>query len=527
MKTAIHRWPAIGLLLALLFVTVVRIGLLSAPMERDEGEYAYAGQLMLAGVPPYQGIYNMKMPGTYAVYAASMALFGQSVSGVRVGLLLANLGAILLVYAIGRRFMTPTGAAAAGATYALMSTSPGVLGTYMHATHFVILPALAATLLLLSAIEKQSLWGIFTSGCLYGLAFLMKQPGGLFALLGFALLFRAAVRQTWKQNAARLALFGLGIATPIALTCFLLWEAGVWSRFWWWTVTYAGMHATVAPWSQGKVVLANRIMGMGIDLEFWASAELGLVLLFLDRGQPDKRFFLITLLLVSAAAVCPTLHFSSHYFVMLLPAIALLSTEAFDLAARWLETNCPEFCGLPWMIFGLMSMLLVWSHSSVFFSLSPAQVTAAVYPNNEFQAYPEVGEYLVVHTPPNSTMAILGSEPELLFYAHRCSVTGYVYMYDIVQDQPYRKLMERGLIHEVEQGKPDYVVLVNQRLSWLADTRAELGPLTSWIIQFTDGYEPFGAVSSGRTHQCVWGPNSFKEAPNRLLSIYRRKKKPQ
>ena len=212
---------------------------------------------------------------------------------------------------------------------------------------------------------------------------------------------------------------------------------------------------------------------------------------------------------------------------MLLPAIALLSTEAFDLAARWLETNCPEFCGLPWMIFGLMSMLLVWSHSSVFFSLSPAQVTAAVYPNNEFQAYPEVGEYLVVHTPPNSTMAILGSEPELLFYAHRCSVTGYVYMYDIVQDQPYRKLMERGLIHEVEQGKPDYVVLVNQRLSWLADTRAELGPLTSWIIQFTDGYEPFGAVSSGRTHQCVWGPNSFKEAPNRLLSIYRRKKTPQ
>ena len=114
--------------------------------------------------------------------------------------------------------------------------------------------------------------------------------------------------------------------------------------------------------------------------------------------------------------------------------------------------------------------------------------------------FSEVGEYLESSTPPNSTMAILGLSPELLFYAHRCSVTGYVYMYDIVQDQPYRKLMERGLIHEVEQGKPDYVVLVNQRLSWLADTRAELGPLTSWIIQFTDGYEPL----RGR----VLGPDS-------------------
>ena len=83
---------------------------------------------MLAGVPPYQGIYNMKMPGTYAVDAGSMAFFGQSVSGARVGLLLANLGAILLVYAIGRRLMTPIGAAAAGATYALMSTIQESLG---------------------------------------------------------------------------------------------------------------------------------------------------------------------------------------------------------------------------------------------------------------------------------------------------------------------------------------------------------------------------------------------------------------
>lgn len=38
----------------------------TAPLERDEGEYAYAGQLMLQGIPPYQLAYNMKLPGTYA-----------------------------------------------------------------------------------------------------------------------------------------------------------------------------------------------------------------------------------------------------------------------------------------------------------------------------------------------------------------------------------------------------------------------------------------------------------------------------
>jgi hypothetical protein len=39
-------------------------------LERDEGEYAYAGQLMLQGIPPYQLAYTMKLPGPFAAYAA-------------------------------------------------------------------------------------------------------------------------------------------------------------------------------------------------------------------------------------------------------------------------------------------------------------------------------------------------------------------------------------------------------------------------------------------------------------------------
>ena len=54
------------LLLVLLLAGGIRYRLLDVPLERDEGEYAYAGRLILDGVPPYQGIYNMKLPGTYA-----------------------------------------------------------------------------------------------------------------------------------------------------------------------------------------------------------------------------------------------------------------------------------------------------------------------------------------------------------------------------------------------------------------------------------------------------------------------------
>ncbi len=45
----------------------IRLRLVDVPLERDEDEYAYAGQLMLEGVALYTQAYNMKMPGIYAI----------------------------------------------------------------------------------------------------------------------------------------------------------------------------------------------------------------------------------------------------------------------------------------------------------------------------------------------------------------------------------------------------------------------------------------------------------------------------
>src|SRR2546428_13177142 len=105
-------------------IVAIRIRLLGIPLERDEGEYAYAGQLMLQGIPPYKLAYNMKFPGTYAAYALTMALFGQTPTGIHIALLLVNLATISLVFAIGLRLTNIVGAVAAAATYAILSASP-------------------------------------------------------------------------------------------------------------------------------------------------------------------------------------------------------------------------------------------------------------------------------------------------------------------------------------------------------------------------------------------------------------------
>jgi 4-amino-4-deoxy-L-arabinose transferase-like glycosyltransferase len=523
------HWPAWWLLLILALVAAVRIRLLSVPLERDEGEYAYAGQLMLEGEPPYHLMYNMKLPGIYSAYALIMAVFGQSAPGIRLGFMLVNFGAIVLLYFVGRRFLGRAGAIAASAAYALLSISPHVQGLNAHATHFVMLAALGATLALLRAQERGGVAGFFGSGALFGVAFLMKQPGGVFVVFGFSLMLWTAWRRPtpeWKTDGLRLGVYAAGVAAPIVLTGLILWRAGVWDRFWWWTVTYARVHATVMDWANGKIRLAHFFTEWTWDTLFWALALAGLCGVLLRKGRADEKFFFLSFFCFSFAAVLPTLHFTGHYFVLMLPVVALLSARALTPAAAWLATQPSAVVrGAPWILFGLMWTGVAWSHRAVFFEWTPDEAARRIYPSNDFQIYPVIADYLKSHTLPGATFAVLGSEPQLLFYAHRRSVTGYIYMYDLVQEQPFRQRMEKEMISEVEQRRPDYIVFVNLVFSWIPYPPENLQGIQQWLMKYTESqYEPYGVVTFP-PNQYYWGPDCFREVPpgHRFVTIFQRK----
>src|SRR6476659_2646830 len=174
--------------------TAVRIRLLGIPLERDEGEYAYAGQLLLQGIPPYRLAYTMKFPGTHVAYAIMMFLFGQTITAIHLGLLLVNSATSALIFFIGKRMLNSTVGIAAAVSYALLSLSPSVLGLAGHATHFVVLPVLGGAFLLLNQQNQLGSGRLFLSGLLMGLGVLMKQPALFFILLGAIYLFLADVR---------------------------------------------------------------------------------------------------------------------------------------------------------------------------------------------------------------------------------------------------------------------------------------------------------------------------------------------
>ena len=101
-KTFRIVWWVLALVVFSLTATI-RIRLLGIPLERDEGEYAYTGQLLLQGIPPYKLAYSMKFPGTYVAYAITMFFFGQTVTAIHLGLLLVNSATSALIFFIGKR----------------------------------------------------------------------------------------------------------------------------------------------------------------------------------------------------------------------------------------------------------------------------------------------------------------------------------------------------------------------------------------------------------------------------------------
>ena len=122
----------------------------------------------------------MKLPGTYAAYALIMGLFGQSIGGIHFGFLLANLGALTLLYFIARR-LTGSWGAVVGLRHLCVVVAESRRSGTGGARHASGDAGRAGRfLLLLRAREKGSGAGLFWSGFCFGLAFLCKQPGAVF-----------------------------------------------------------------------------------------------------------------------------------------------------------------------------------------------------------------------------------------------------------------------------------------------------------------------------------------------------------
>jgi hypothetical protein len=508
------RWLALAvLLITVLVIVVVRIRLLDIPLERDEGEYAYIGQLVLEGVPPYQLAGNMKMPGIYLAYAAIMAVFGQTPAGIHLGLLLVNLAILPLVFFVARPFLDFYGAAIATVAYGLMLLSPAYLGLAAHASNFAVLFALPGLLMLLRLKENAAIPPCLGAGIFFGISFVMNQPGAAFGIFGgLYLLWILIARKTAGRNIVlRLGIFALGGIIPFLAVCLWLKITGAFSQFCFWTFTYAREYATAHTF-QAALVNAEYAAKHVLPSTWliYVSAGLGLACLCFTRWQADKRVFLIGLFIFSVFAVCPGFYFRRHYFVFLAPAIALLAGVTLSEGLRRLikMVKQPRLYHFAFFLVALVCAQSLCADRAVLFSLSPSEASRAIYGLNLFPESQDIARYIEQNSSKDQHIAVVGDEPQIYFYSHRRASISQIYPSQTMDPRPYAHQMQERMISEMEQTPPAFLVYSSLYSSLLV--RKDSDPL---LLSWTQNYvrtnmQLVGVIqfTSPQMTEAAWGP---------------------
>lgn len=531
-SNAIFWWL---LVVVLLFVAVVRLRLLGLSLERDEGEYAFIGQLLLKGFAPFENAYNMKFPGTSLMYALFMMLFGETQQGIHAGFLIMNAMTIILLFVIVRKYLGNLVAIVTAATYGLITISPAVLGSAAHATHFVVFFAAGGTGLLLAALKNQRRINLFLSGLLFGLGILMKQSGVFFVLFaGMVFLYdqliikRTSITQWFFSG----MVWAAGVVLPVAGLFLWMSAAGTFSRFWFWTMEYGSQYASAESWSRGWANLQVNLDGLQHDFIFlWLLAPVGLLVLWTAKFPSATRAFVTALTIVSVLAVFPGLYFRQHYFVLFIPAFSLLA----GIAIAFLSTLLTERYQLKYgrtiasLIFLAACLAGIVQLFPYLFQQNMFTVSRSLYGGNPFPEALTMARYIKSQSAPEEKIAILGSEPEILFYADRLSATGYIYTYSLMEEQAYNVQMQKEMIAEIENEQPQWMVFCRIPQSWLMRDESPQ-EIFDWIRTYSDQYyDPVGIMeipNDLRAGTFYWNEQiaNFKGTSDRQVYVFKRKK---
>ena len=515
MKPRLWAWVGVGAVVAL--SAAIRLRLLDVPLDRDEGEYAYFGQLLLGGIPPYAGAYNLKLPGIYGVYAVVMAAFGQTPAAIRTGLILTTAATTVVTYLLGARLAGSIVGLGGAALYAALSLNPKGLGIAAYAEHFAILPVVAGTLVLWGAGRRRRPFLLLVGGLLLGLGLLVRQSAAPFVLGQTVYLLMPGRPRAGRRGLARVgdaAVFVVGAAVPLALTCLELWVAETFATFWFWVFSYARYYQADPATGWGNLVRTLGSLAPSTSVAI-ALAAIGLGAVVRDRDR-DRRAFILLFTASGLLGSMVSLQFRPHYFLLTVPAVALLGGIGLSTLSELLATRRPA--ALRWALPCVLGIAAVaqplYASHAVLFELDPEQISRAIYGRNPFPESVEIARYIREHSTSVDRVAVVGSEPQIYFYSARRSATGYIYTYPLMELQPYAPAMQRQMIGEIETTAPRFLVFVSATRSWVARPGSDR-TIFDWFERYQRDFTRVGVadILPQRQTEYRWGEAAAGYAP--------------
>jgi hypothetical protein len=406
------RFAALGIIV---LTVIIRLPSLLHPQPIDsEAMYSVVANEIVDGGRPYIDAVERKPPLLFWTYAAVFKVAGEfNWKVLHIVALVWTLCAMAGLYVIGRELFDCKTGLIAALFYGIFQPWLTWKNLSFDGEMIMNLPIIWAWAIAFRRSSSQLRPELFAAGVLLSAAFLLKQPAAIAAVpLGIYLLlpsYWGSRGLTRTNSIIQAAMLTAGFFLALGLVTIVLWKQGILHDAFYWTI--ADHDVPHVFWQKGMVntlrfvaaclplVIAAIVACRDKD-EIWA-------------GRTPERRALFGLLIASAIGAAAGARFYPHYYVQLVPPLALLAAPYY--ARLWSGTiRPPQWLLRPAVTYSWLGLTVIVFSIEHWRGLAPRRVPS------------EAGRYLSTRSSPDDRIFIWGQTPEIYLHARRRPACRYI-----------------------------------------------------------------------------------------------------
>jgi len=407
---------SIFLVLALVILTVAtRLPSLLHPRPiGDETVYSVAANEVVDGGRPYIDAVERKPPLLFWTYAAIFEVAGKfNWKALHAVALVWTLGTMTGLYVIGRGLFDRATGLTAALFYSIFQPWLTSNDLAFNGELLMNLPVVWAW-----AMAFARGWGrlrleLFAAGALLCAGFLLKQPAAIAAppLAIYLLLpsYRRSRGLSFNASLAQTSILAAGFFGTLALVTLVLWKQGILHEAFYWTITNHDIPHVF--WDQGAI----------LTLAFIATCLpllLGAWMAYRDvdgvwKGRTAERKALLLLLAASCLGVAVGGRFYDHYYIQLIPPLAILAAPYYALF----------WAGKTQQAFRRLNRPITYAWLVLTVALFSCEHWRELASHRERS---EAGRYLAEYSAPDDKIFVWGHAPKIYLDARRRPACRYI-----------------------------------------------------------------------------------------------------
>jgi 4-amino-4-deoxy-L-arabinose transferase-like glycosyltransferase len=402
--------------LGIVFLTIaIRLPSLVHPQPIDaEAMYSVVANEIVDGGRPYIDAVERKPPLLFWTYAAVFKVAGKfNWRALHFVALLWTFGAMAGIYVIGHQLFDRNTGLIAALFYSVFQPWGTWVNLSADGEMLMNLPIIWAWAIAFRGSPSRARPDLFAAGALLAAAFLLKQPAAIAAVpLGIYLLlpsYRASRSLTRTNSIIQAILLTSGFFAVLGLLAIFLWKQGILHEAFYWTI--AAHDVPHVFWQKG-IVRTLAFLGACLPLVIGAiMACRGKSELWAERTP--ERAALLGLLAASAIGAAAGARFYPHYYVQLIPPLALLAAPYY--ARLWSRKIKPPYWLLRPRVTCAWLVLTVIAFSTIYW-IGLASLRAPS----------EAGQYLFTHSNSEDRIFVWGQDAKIYLHAHRRPACRYI-----------------------------------------------------------------------------------------------------